>query len=153
HFIVNGQKIWTSFAHVADWCLLLCRTDSTVAKHKGLSYLLVDMHSDGIEPRPLKQITGDAEFDEVFFTDVRVPRAQLLGEMNMGWTYANTTLANERGPAFLAHQIRFPNSLNDLFDSAKRTMRDVFSVAEHPAFSVRLARPYAYGDIMRDLAY
>ena len=58
HFIVNGQKIWTSFAHVADWCLLLCRTDSTVAKHKGLSYLLVDMHSDGIDPRPLKQITG-----------------------------------------------------------------------------------------------
>ena len=153
HFIVNGQKIWTSFAHVADWCLLLCRTDSTVAKHKGLSYLLVDMHSDGIEPRPLKQITGDAEFDEVFFTDVRVPRAQLLGEMNLGWTYANTTLANERGPAFLAHQIRFRNSLQDMFATAKRTIRDGVPVSEHPAFRERLAKAYAEVEIMRYIGY
>jgi alkylation response protein AidB-like acyl-CoA dehydrogenase len=153
HFIVNGQKIWTSFAHVADWCLLLCRTDSSVAKHKGLSYLLVDMHLPGIDPRPLKQITGDAEFDEVFFTDVRVPREQLLGEMNMGWTYANTTLANERGPAFLAHQIRFRNTLADMFETAKRTTRDGVPVSEHPAFRERLAKSYAEVEIMRYLGY
>jgi alkylation response protein AidB-like acyl-CoA dehydrogenase len=153
NFVVNGQKIWTSFAHVADWCLLLCRTDSSVAKHKGLSYLLVDMHSAGIEPRPLKQITGESEFDEVFFTDVVVPREQLLGEMNMGWTYANTTLANERGPAFLAHQIRFRNTLQDLFASAKTTMRDGVPVSKHPAFRERLAKSYAEVEIMRYIGY
>ena len=153
HFIVNGQKIWTSYAHIADWCLLLCRTDASVPKHKGLSYLLVDMRSEGIDPRPLKQITGDAEFDEVFFTDVRVPREQLLGEMNMGWTYANTTLANERGPAFLAHQIRFRNTLADMFATAKRTMRDGVPISQHPAFRERLAKAYAEVEIMRYLGY
>src|SRR5437773_2439967 len=85
-FVVNGQKVWTSYAHAADWCLLLCRTDPDVPKHEGLSYLLVDMHSAGIDPRPLRQITGEAEFNEVFFTDVEVPAENLLGEMNQGWT-------------------------------------------------------------------
>jgi alkylation response protein AidB-like acyl-CoA dehydrogenase len=153
HFLVNGQKIWTSFAHVADWCLLLCRTDPSVAKHKGLSYLLVDMHSEGIDPRPLKQITGESEFDEVFFTDVRVPRSQLLGEMNQGWVYANTTLANERGPAFLAHQIRFRNTLEDMFAMAKRTERDGVPATKHPAYRLRLAQAYAEVEIMRYIGY
>lgn len=153
NFIVNGQKIWTSFAHVADWCLLLCRTDSTVAKHKGLSYLLVDMKTPGIDPRPLKQITGEAEFDEVFFTDVVVPRSQLLGELNMGWTYANTTLANERGPAFLAHQIRFRNTLQDLVATAKVMTRDGKPLSQHPAFRERLAKSYAEVEIMRYIGY
>lgn len=149
HFIVNGQKIWTSFAHVADWCLLLCRTDLDAPKHKGLSYLLVDMHSAGIEPRPLKQITGEAEFDEVFFTDVRVPRENLLGEMNQGWVYANTTLANERGPAFLGHQIRFRNVLADMVAAARRITRDGKPLTEHPAFRERIAKCYAEVEIMR----
>jgi alkylation response protein AidB-like acyl-CoA dehydrogenase len=153
HFIVNGQKIWTSFAHVADWCLLLCRTDQSVAKHKGLSYLLVDMRLPGIDPRPLKQITGDAEFNEVFFTDVRVPREQLLGEVNMGWTYANTTLSHERGPAFLGHQIRFRNSLLDMIDSAKHTIRDGVPVSEHPAYRQRIAAAYAELEIMKYIGY
>ena len=152
-FIVNGQKIWTSFAHVADWCLLLCRTDPTAAKHKGLSYLLVDMHSPGIDARPLKQITGEAEFDEVFFTDVEVPRENLLGELNMGWTYAGTTLANERGPAFLAHQIRFRNTLQDMFAMAARTMRDGVPASKHPAHRQALARAYAEVEIMRFIGY
>jgi alkylation response protein AidB-like acyl-CoA dehydrogenase len=149
HFVVNGQKIWTSFAHVADWCLLLCRTDTSVAKHKGLSYLLVDMKLPGIDPRPLKQITGDAEFNEVFFTDCVVPKEFLLGEMNMGWTYANTTLSHERGPAFLGHQIRFRNVLRDLFEAAKKTERDGVRVSEHPAFRQKLAAAYAELEIMR----
>jgi len=149
HFVVNGQKIWTSFAHVADWCLLLCRTDQTVPKHKGLSYLLVDMTLSGIDPRPLKQVTGDAEFNEVFFTDCHVPASQLLGEMNMGWTYANTTLSHERGPAFLGHQIRFRNQLADMIAHAKRTIRDGVPVSEHPAFRSKIAAAYAELEIMR----
>jgi alkylation response protein AidB-like acyl-CoA dehydrogenase len=152
-FVVNGQKVWTSYAHAADWCLLLCRTDPDVPKHKGLSYLLVDMHSPGIEPRPLKQITGEAEFNEVFFTDVQVPRGQLLGELNQGWTYANTTLANERGPAFLAHQIRFRNRLEDVIAMAKRVERDGVPLSKHPAFRERLAKAYADLEVMRVIGY
>jgi alkylation response protein AidB-like acyl-CoA dehydrogenase len=151
HFVVNGQKIWTSFAHVADWCLLLCRTDQSAPKHKGLSYLLVDMKLPGIEPRPLKQITGEAEFNEVFFTDVAVPRSQLLGEPGMGWTYANTTLSHERGPAFLAHQIRFRNTLLDLFEIAKRTTHDGVPASQHPGYRQKLAGAYAEVEIMRYL--
>jgi alkylation response protein AidB-like acyl-CoA dehydrogenase len=147
--VVNGQKIWTSFAHVADWCLLLCRTDQNVPKHKGLSYLLVDMRLPGIDPRPLKQVTGDAEFNEVFFTDVHVPREQLLGEMNMGWTYANTTLSHERGPAFLGHQIRFRNAMKDMVAHAQRTVRDGVPASQHPAFRQKLATAYAELEIMR----
>jgi alkylation response protein AidB-like acyl-CoA dehydrogenase len=150
-FVVNGQKIWTSYAHIADWCLLLCRTDPSVPKHKGLSYLLVDMRTPGIDPRPLKQITGDAEFDEVFFTDVVVPRENLLGELGMGWTYANTTLSNERGPAFLAHQIRFRNTLLQMLDAASKTIRDGVPVSQHPAYRQRLAAAYAEVEIMRYL--
>jgi alkylation response protein AidB-like acyl-CoA dehydrogenase len=150
-FVVNGQKTWTSYAHIADWCLLLCRTDQSAAKHKGLSYLLVDMKTPGIDPRPLKQITGDAEFNEVFFTDVVVPKENLLGELGMGWTYANTTLSNERGPAFLAHQIRFRNTLLRMLETAARTKRDGIAVSEHPAFRDKLAAAYAELEIMRYL--
>ncbi|HEX9712922.1 MAG TPA: acyl-CoA dehydrogenase family protein [Actinomycetota bacterium] len=152
-FIVNGQKIWTSFAHVADWCLLLCRTDPDAPKHKGLSYLLVDMRTPGIEPRPIKQVTAEAEFDEVFFTDVEVPASNLLGELNRGWLYAGTTLSNERGPAFLAHQIRFQNVLADILDLAKRTTRDGVPASQHPAFRERLAKAYAEVEIMRYIGY
>nr|MDT0664888.1 acyl-CoA dehydrogenase family protein [Micromonospora sp. DSM 115978] len=97
HWIVNGQKVWSSWAHLADWCILVVRSDPQAAKHRGLSYLLVDMHSPGVEVRPLRQITGDPEFNEIFFTDVHVPRASMLGQPGDGWGVAMTTLLHERG--------------------------------------------------------
>src|SRR5215212_11771127 len=83
-FVVNGQKIWTSYAHIADWCLLLVRTDFEAPKHKGITCLLVDMHSPGISVRPLRMMSGDAGFNEVFFENVRVPPSQVLGKVNEG---------------------------------------------------------------------
>jgi alkylation response protein AidB-like acyl-CoA dehydrogenase len=96
-YLVNGQKVWSSWAQIADWCILVVRTDPAAAKHRGLSYLVVDMHSPGIEVRPLRQITGDPEFNEIFFTDARVPVANRLGEEGEGWQVAMTTLLHERG--------------------------------------------------------
>ena len=95
-WIVNGQKVWNSFAHVADWGILLARTDWDVPKHRGISYFLVDMTTPGVEARPLRQITGVAHFNETFLTDVHIPAENLLGGLNNGWGVAQTTLMNER---------------------------------------------------------
>jgi alkylation response protein AidB-like acyl-CoA dehydrogenase len=95
-WIVNGQKVWTTLAHTASWGLLVARTDPDVPKHRGMTYFIVDMHAPGVEVRPLRQITGDAEFNEVFFTDVRIPDVQRLDAVGAGWRVATTTLMNER---------------------------------------------------------
>ncbi len=95
--VVNGQKVWSSFAHVAAQCILLARSDASGDKHEGLTYLIVDMRSRGVEVRPLRQITGEAEFNEIFFSDVEVPRENVLGEVGDGWRVAMTTLLHERG--------------------------------------------------------
>jgi alkylation response protein AidB-like acyl-CoA dehydrogenase len=98
-FVVNGQKTWTSLGHRADWCQLYVRTDSEAPKHKGISCLIVDMRSPGIEVRPLVTLNGAADFAEVFFDDVRVPADALLGPLNGGWGVATTTLSHERAGA------------------------------------------------------
>jgi alkylation response protein AidB-like acyl-CoA dehydrogenase len=95
-WIVNGQKVWTTLAHLARWGLLVARTNPEQEKHKGLTYFVVDMHGQGVEVRPLRQITGDAEFNEVYFTDVRIPDRERLGAIGEGWRVSLTTLMNER---------------------------------------------------------
>lgn len=95
-WLVNGQKVWNSFAHIADWGILMARTDPSLPKHRGISYFVMDMRTPGVEVRPLKQMTGDAEFNEVFLNDVVLPADALLGEVNGGWSVAITTLMQER---------------------------------------------------------
>jgi alkylation response protein AidB-like acyl-CoA dehydrogenase len=95
-WIVNGQKVWTTLAHLSRWGMLIARTDPDTVKHKGMTYFVVDMHAPGVEVRPLYQITGEAEFNEVYFTDVRIPDAERLGDVGEGWRVSLTTLMNER---------------------------------------------------------
>jgi alkylation response protein AidB-like acyl-CoA dehydrogenase len=122
-WVVGGQKVWSSYAHVADWCLLLCRTDPAQERHRGLSYLLVDMHAPGVEVRPLRQITGDPEFNEIYLTGVRVPRASMLGAQGQGWDVAMTTLLHERGTLGFALTARLEQLLSRLVATARTTRR------------------------------
>jgi alkylation response protein AidB-like acyl-CoA dehydrogenase len=96
-FVVDGQKVWSSFAHIADWCILVTRSDPSSERHAGLTYLIVDMQAPGVEVRPLRQITGEAEFNEIFFSGVEVPVENVVGDVGGGWQVAMTTLLHERG--------------------------------------------------------
>jgi alkylation response protein AidB-like acyl-CoA dehydrogenase len=119
--VVNGQKIWTSLGHRADWCQLYVRTDPEAPKHKGISCLIVDMHLPGIDVRPLVTLNGAADFAEVFFTDVRVPVGSLLGPLNGGWQVATTTLSHERAGAarlYAGMQVQLQDLVSDLADCA-----------------------------------
>lgn len=116
-WIVNGQKIWTSLAHVADFGILVTRTDPSVPKHKGLTYFIVDMKSPGVEVRPIKQSSGDSDFNEVFLTDVRIPDANRLDAVGKGWQVAMTTLMNER----LSVGAAFPTNIDDILEMAATT--------------------------------
>ena len=123
HYVVNGQKVWTTLAHVAKWCMLVTRERKEANPRDGLTYLLVDMESPGVEVRPLVQITGDAEFNEIFFKDVTVPKSQIIGEAGRGWDVAITTLLHERGTLGMALATRAQMTASELAEQARRLGR------------------------------
>ena len=151
---VSGQKVWTSYAQYARWGIGLVRTDADVPKHRGISFVVLDMQAPGIEIRPLVQITGEAEFNEVFFDDVFVPEDQLVGDLNNGWAVANTTLAHERGTAFpFKEQVVHEVYLDELYALARvRGRLDDVEVADALAQSfieLRLLRLNNWGTLSR----
>lgn len=135
--VVNGQKIWTSNAQFADWMFCLVRTDPSAPKHKGISYILIDMKTAGITVRPLVQMTGDRGFNEVFLEDVRVPRANVVGELNQGWQVANATLAHERN--LLGSTTRTQQMFQRLLRLARTQMRHGRPASEDPVIRQKLA--------------
>jgi alkylation response protein AidB-like acyl-CoA dehydrogenase len=149
HYIVNGQKVWTSYGWVGDWCELVVRTDPTVPKHKGLSVLLVDMKSPGVEVRPLRQMTGESEFNELFFRDVRVPAENLLGKVNDGWNVAMSTLMYERGSYGARLHLIFKRYINRLVELSRTTPRNGGTAAQDPLIRQKLAQLFAEIEIMR----
>ena len=148
-FVVNGQKIWTSMAQHADMCILLVRTDPEAPKHRGISYLMVDMHSPGVTVKPLQQITGGSEFNEVFFDNVRVPKSQLLGGLNAGWRIAMTTLTHERGTASFGTQVSVKRRLDDIIDVARKITRNGQPLSDDAIVRQKLADAYIRVDLMR----
>jgi alkylation response protein AidB-like acyl-CoA dehydrogenase len=118
-YVVNGQKVWSSFAHIADFCILVTQTDPDAPRYQNLTYLIVDMHSPGVEVRPLRQITGEAEFNEIFFNDVEVPVSNRLGDEGQGWQVAMTTLLHERGTLGFALTAALEASVDRLISVAR----------------------------------
>jgi alkylation response protein AidB-like acyl-CoA dehydrogenase len=142
HFVVNGQKVWTSYGYVADFCILLVRTDFAVPKHKGLSYLIVDMHSPGVSTRPLVQMTGEAEFAELFFDEVHVPVENLVGSLNQGWMVALTTLMHERATLSFSIIVMFEQRLQALIELSRRSTLHSAPALKDAQARQRLARLY-----------
>jgi alkylation response protein AidB-like acyl-CoA dehydrogenase len=140
HWVVNGQKVWTSLAHVADWMMLLARTDPDAPRHKGLTYFLLDMHAQGVTVKPLKQLTGDAEFNEVFFDNVRVPERQVLGEVGNGWAVGLTTLMYERLALGFGLQVRLRIALESLVEMGRRVEKTGRAVTRDPLLRQKLAQ-------------
>jgi alkylation response protein AidB-like acyl-CoA dehydrogenase len=118
-YVVNGQKVWSSFAHIADFCILVTQSDPEAPRYRNLTYLIVDMHAPGVEVRPLRQITGEAEFNEIFFTDVEVPVANRLGDEGDGWAVAMTTLLHERGTLGFALTATLDGTVGRLLEEAR----------------------------------
>ena len=136
-FIVNGQKVWTSNAQFSDWMFCLVRTDPDAPKHRGISYILIDMNTPGITVRPLVQMTGDAGFNEVFFDNVRVPRTNLVGELNQGWMVANNTLFHERN--LLGSTTRTQLMMQNLIRLARSHQRYGKPAADDPIMRQKLS--------------
>jgi alkylation response protein AidB-like acyl-CoA dehydrogenase len=144
-WVINGQKVWTSLGHIADWIFVVCRTDATGAKkHEGISFLLCPMDQPGVELRPITQITGTAEFNEVFFADARTSADMVVGPVGQGWKVVMATLGFERGTAFLAQQLRFAQEYQRVCHFAAERGH-----ASHPLVRQRLADAWIGLEIMR----
>jgi len=152
HWVVNGQKVWNTFGDVADWCELLVRTDPEAPKHEGISCLLVDMRLPGIEVRPISTITGESEFHEIFFEDVRVPADALLGPENQGWGVAMTTLNSERAGVATLH-LRMRERIRRLVELARETPVDGGTAVQDPVLRRRLAHLVMEGELLKLLSY
>jgi alkylation response protein AidB-like acyl-CoA dehydrogenase len=149
HYVINGQKVWTSLAHVADWMMLLARTDPEAPKHKGITYFLLDMHAPGVTVKPLKQMTGDAEFNEVFFDNVRVHERQVLGGVNNGWAVGLTTLMYERLALGFGLQVRLRIALESLIEMARRVEKTGRVVTRDPLLRQKLAQLWIDTEALR----
>ena len=134
-WIINGQKTWTSYAHLADYGILVTRTDPIVPKHKGLTYFIIDMKASGVETRPIKMVSGESDFNEVFFTDVRIPDNYRIGEIGQGWSVALTTLMNER----LSVGTSVPTHFDDILNLASTLEDDRGPLIEHAAIRDKIA--------------
>ncbi len=149
HYVINGQKVWNSYGWAADWCELVVRTDPNVPKHKGITMVLVDMKSPGVEVRPLKQMTGETEFNEIFFHDVRVPVENVVGKVNEGWAAAIGTLMHERGTFGAGLQIIYQRNMSRLIELAKTIQHNGHPASQDPLVRQKLAQCYAEIEIMR----
>ncbi len=143
-WVITGQKVWTSLAHLADWCFVLCRTDFTATRHQGLSYLLVPLRRPGVEVRPIGQLTGTSEFNEVFFTGARTAAANLVGAPGDGWKVAMATLGFERGVSTLAQQVGFRRELERITARARQT-----GAADDPLIRDRITQAWIGLQVMR----
>jgi len=148
-YIVNGQKVWMSYGWVGDWCELVVRTDPAVPKHKGLTVLLVDMKAPGVDVRPLRQMTGESEFNEIFFRDVRVPAANVLGKVNDGWNVAISTLMHERGAYGARLHLLFKRNIDRLIELSHTLQRNGKPAAQDQVIRQKLAQCYGEIEIMR----
>ena len=151
HFLVNGQKIWTSNAHTADWCNFMARTDPDAPKHKGLSYFLVDMKTPGITVSPLINMAGGHSFNEVFFEDVRVPKENLVGEKNRGWYVATSVLNFERSA--IEESASLKRALDELVEYVKETKVDGELLSKNPSVRHKLAQMAIEIEVARVLSY
>ncbi len=148
-YLINGQKVWTSYAHFAQWCILLTRTDPKAPKHNGLTYFLVDMRSPGVTVKPLRQMSGDAEFNELFLENVAVPAENILGRENGGWEVALTTLMFERGPRTLTRQLMLRQGIDAAIELARRLDPGGRKASQDAIIRQRLAQFYIDGYALR----
>jgi alkylation response protein AidB-like acyl-CoA dehydrogenase len=152
-WVVTGQKVWTSFAHQAKWCMLVARTDPDAPKHKGLTYFLLDMEQDAVQVRPLVQITGEPEFNELFLEEARIPHENIVGGEGNGWAVAITTLMHERATLAFGLQVSVKIALGELFDKARNTPANGGTAAQDEVFRQRLAQLYVESEVLRLNAY
>ena len=143
-WVIDGQKVWTSLAHQADWCFVMCRTDPGSTRHRGLSYLLVPMHQEGIEVRPITQVTMTSEFNETFFDGARTSIDNVVGEVGQGWTVGLATLAFERGVGLLGHLLSFRREFDAVVEHGRRNGR-----LEEPVLRDRVAGSFAELEVLR----